>query len=842
MKLLKDLKINGRVEKILNFDKDDEANNHYIIKPQAGSPITLIELGTNDNYVSAGSKKKSLTFSKVGTEETGDCIIIKIILGYKQRTPIPKSLKLNRKDSQNQILQLERTDIPHVILEFGIEGVDKKKLIHIHIEDVVYNAIVDFGSEASQACWLKDSPNPSFINLTGAIRKANALTTNTDKDFVQYEHDEKEAKNFYRSIYYIKKELSDNNLSKLESWPDYNDTTVRFLVKVTEETEDIAQNYIQIPNTKILNFTTGGYAKNRVTINGDEIEIKDIKEGVIMTLVMNNIIKQTLMSIENNINTTYHKNKACGLILNILMPNVYPIHIVSQKLNQLAENIGQIAEEIPHINGVELRYISESDASLLGYINIHNEEPLKKGGYIIVDAGKGTLDFSLIEVDNKKALTNKRRGGIVGAGAAITYGIVVGLVHEYLYTYCEGFVGKSADKKEALIRQFIYNQILKCDDIAKLNMTMKNIENYKKVYNDSYGEEHRNTETDNKFRHQFEHLTLSDGGVCFNKVVESWIKSKHYLTRESSKYVTAEIEMIVYEALNRMKTALDKETAPVVVFTGRGCLMKELRVKLKKEMIAHRILEDSHDNELVPEETMKTGCMYINQLMTTGSYDTAESHQSFSILNRFEGKDDKNGGKEKKKETKQEEVDTIDQLRNIIEERGISSILGGYRHAKESSGNLAHGTDIGKIENAMSLINIGGWLYSIDKRFVDRYCKIFFDGTQYIITADGVEPQELNNAVIEGSQVAKLGFESLFPNINVDDELEENIIVIPKIPERGKTTEGLTSESKKDTLKKETKENNSPDSINESEEEQHALEKIKNTLGRFFKKHNKEKQ
>lgn len=841
MKLLKDLKINGRVEKILNFDKDDEANNHYIVKPQGRSPITLIELGANDNYVSTESKNKSLKFSKVETEEAGDCITIKLTLGpNKQNNTIPKDIKYNKKDSQNHILLLERTDIPHVILEFGIEGVDKKKLIHIHIEDVVYNAIVDFGSEASQACWLKDSPNPSFINLTSAIRKAIALTTDKDKDFVQYEHDEKESMNFYRSIYFIKKEVSDNNLAKLESWPDYTDTTVRFLVKVTEETEEIAQNYIQIPNTKILNFTTGGYAKNRVTINGDEIEIKDIKEGIVMTMVMNNIIKQTLMSIENNINSTYQKDKACGLILNILMPNVYPIHIVSQKLNQLAENIGQIAGEIPHINGVELRYISESDASLLGYINKHNEKPLKKGAYIIVDAGKGTLDFSLIEVDNKKALTNMRRGGIVGAGAAITYGMVVGLVHEYLYTYCEDFAAKSADKKEALIRHFIYNQILKCDDIAKLNMTMKNIENYKKVYNDSYGEEHKNTETDNKFRHQFEQLNLSEGGASFNKVVESWINSKHYLTKESSKYVTAEIEMIVYEALKRMKTALDKETAKVVVFTGRGCLMKELRVKLKKEMIAHRLLEDYDDNELVPEETMKTGCMYINQLLTTGSYDTAESHQSFSILNRFEGKDDKKGGKEKKKETKQEEVDTIDQLRNKIEERGISSILGGYRHAKESSGNLAHGTDIGKIENAMSLINIGGWLYSIDKRFVDKNCKIFFDGTQYIITADGVEPQELNNAVIEGSQVAKLGFESLFPNINVDDEKEENIIVIPQIPEMEKTTEEITSESEKDALKEE--ENTSPNSINETEEEQHALEKIKNKLGRFFKKHNKEKQ
>lgn len=929
MILLKDLKINGRVDKILNFDKEDEANNTYIVKQQAGSPITLFELGTKDNYISTDNAMRNLTISNIEKEVDDNCVTIKITLGDKLSPVLlncqyynsdmghysPKEiLKLqekineqiesahkviaqdqsidemcsqlassqeairqmlekcykelmggnenNRKmakdistmmhlmeqtnkdvsngpiksqtikyqqqileylhkhvnienlngityntitvnNTQAHQLQLKKVEKPHILLQFGISGILKKKNIHIYAEDVVYNAIVDFGSEASQACWLKDSPEPKSIKLTGSIRKASSLNEKKDSDFEQYEYDKKERIDLYRSIYYIKKKLTYDDLTNLDVWPDYSKETVRFLVDVTEEKTDIATKYIQIPNTKLLSFTTRGYANSWVSFNGDDYDIKDIKEGVIPTMVMNNIILQTLTTIENKITASGSENNACGLILNILMPNVYPIHMVSQKLNQLAENIKQIKTKIPHINGVELRYVSESDASLLGYLNMHTDKRLRGEDYLIIDAGKGTLDFSLLSVDRGTGLTNKRRGGIVGAGAAITYGVLVGLVNEYLTGYCKDYDNKSLADREHLIQDFIYNQILKCGDIAIVNKTMKNIEEYKKVYNSHYGASHSNIEFDQIGGSSFEDLRLNDETNSFNLVVESWIKDNHNLSEESAKYVTAEINLIVQEALKKMISSLYNERAQVVVFTGRGCLMTELRVRLKEELISHNLLEDATGNELVAKDTMKTGCMRINQLLITGNYDTAESNQSVTTHSLLEN-DDEN--KRNAVHKQQEEPDIIDKLRGRIERQGINTILRGYRSAT-TFGNLSHGINLGTITSILSLINIGGFYYYIHNRFVNKKCTLFYDGSNYIITANNIEPQVISDEYKVGIDDAKLEFESLFPNINIQDNEAERIVVIPRF-EKATEQEGIPPIEEKEE-KEENKENES---------------------------------
>ncbi len=952
MKLLKDLKINGRVDKILNFDKDDEANNTYIVKQQAGSPITLFELSTKENYVSDDNAPRSLNISGIEKEVDNNCVTIKITFGDKLSPVLqncqyynsdmgqysPKEIlnlqeKLNEQiesahkiiaqdqsinemcgqlaDSQEAIrqkleechkelkggdennrkmakeiytmmqqmevcikdlkngpirqqtnecqqkilkflqqhanienlngiiyntitnnktqahqLQLKKAEKPHIILQFGVSGILQKKIIHIYVEDVVYNAIVDFGSEASQACWLSDDNNPKYIKLTTAIRNASDLGTYDDADFIQYEQDEN--KDFYRSIYYIKEELTDSDSEKLDVWPDYKDDTIRFLWNVKDETKnepkDKANTYIQIPNTKILNYITDGYANNHIIIDNEKIEIKDIKEGVIPTLLMNNIILQTLLAIEKVIKIQKNSGKACGLILYVLMPNIYPIHIVSQKLNQLAENIKKIKENkdkkynkyikdnnadndnndiiIPHINGIELRYISESDASLLGYINLSNNklfDNTEKKDYLIIDAGKGTLDFSLTEVHSKNAITNKRRGGIVGAGAAITYGVLVGLVNEYLTGYCKDYDTKPIDDKEHLIQTFIFNQILKCPDIAIVNKTMKNIEEYKKVHNSYYGKGYGDITPDSTLASTFEDLTLKDGKNCFNNVVKSWIENRKKLSEKSAKYVTAEIELIVQEALTRMISSLYNEKANVVVFTGRGCLMKELRAKLKEGLIALNLLDDTPGNEIVAEKTMKTGCMHINQLLKTGSYDTAESRQSYSIEYLFGGTDGKNNNVKDSKNNNGEN-DLIEFGRVIIS-HGVRKIKYYFRGIRpnENYGNLAHGIELEPIKYAMSRINIGGYSYNIDQNFTDKKCKLYYDGEKYIIAANETTPEELGNEVLEVSKDARLGFESLFPNITIQDTKNERMVVIPKFEEETEEMTTPTKEEKEET-------------------------------------------
>lgn len=769
MKLVR-IKINNRVDRVFNFDdQPTQYNNHYIIRNgNYGEPRELFSVEEGAVIID-GRSVVPLAINKIEKADASNTLIV--TLG-KKKTDKNVSLEFveyiaARREFVCIMNKPESSDTWEV--KFKLDGSDSCISIFLHFASTIYDAIIDFGSEASQACWYKDG-NKRDINITKSINSLSNGGTTSYENHVQYESD-----TLYKSIYYFKKNIG---TEELKPWPDYSSDLLKFLVPTTEEVKDLYKDYFQLPNSKLAQFDIARLARMTVTADGEDVSLNEL--GIERTL-MNNIVMQTLLSIQSS---SKSNKDGVYVVLNILMPNVYPIHLTSQKLNQLAEDIhGLITndltkEKFKNIKAVELRSVSESDASLLGYAQSiqNNKKALKSGYYLIMDAGKGTLDFSLVEVSEERAYVNKSRAGIVGAGNAITYGLIIGLVNDYLSEMASGYVEKSDSERQKMIRLFVFNNILggkKTDeegiaiDVAKLQKFNQAVERYKKVYNGLY--EFRKaprimTEEDRERSEDFSKLTLKD----FTDWINALSDNSEMLTKESCGYVSIEIENIVSEAIRKMDNVVnclqqtDKSISTVkyVIFTGRGFLMKEFRDVMRKYLILNHIVVENETIEVTPLEHMKSGCLEINQLLTGGQYDASPSHQSIGLLRNIDDRSEDSSHIDaisKNKKTHDEAPDK--------QHRGLS-----FDPIRETrfDGNLEKEGIVIKGITAHSSISLGGWLYTIDTNFKGRKCTVYFDGIHYWITAKDVDSQRLDGAAAQNRYSSSLCFESLFPNVIIN--------------------------------------------------------------------------
>lgn len=778
MKLIK-IKINNRVEKILNFDDDTESNNnHYIIRYSGSHQDSKEIFRIADKYID-GSGERPLSMN-VKFEEPNQ-----VKVNIEEFVPAPRNSREDRdtRKEEKSLFELyeddnefickgrkpKNLDLLEVMFTFG--EVTHSIFLHYPSVGELYDAIIDFGSEASQACYIYDGEKQD-INLTQSIRENAGLRANEDNEYVQYENDR-----LYKSIYYIKKELA--TVSDIKEWPDYSGDVLKFLVSKETEVADLS-NYIQLPNSKLVPFRIADFAKTNIKVAGNNHPLWTIGRHRVERVLLNNIVFQVLAAIEHSAVT--NDIGEAFVVLNVLMPNVYPIHVIANKLNELAKNIEELIHQdnFSHVKAVELRSVSESDASLLGYINsiTNADKSISQGNYLIVDAGKGTLDFSMMHVNLDGGYVNKSRAGIVGAGNAVTYGVIVGLVHDYLGEMLAGFLDEKPDIQHRKMQEYIYGVVLRQggQDVAAMGAFSSAVEQYKRFYNSLYGKQTYRKLEESEASLRMEELALTP----FVQWIKKQTDDKKPLSKDGCDFVSSEIERIVDEAVGKMSDVLscdhvndDDNVVNTIVFTGRGCLMHELREMILNRLRMEKIIDEDCEVIVPKQEGMKEGCLNINQVLITNKYDESPSRQTCGVINPIVGTSPQKKSQHKKKVEEEKKPDW-----------GYDDFIGGGGGVRRAGGGVSY---VGQIEkdgirisgiSATSRVSIGGWQYDIDKRFKNKDCTIFFDGTCYWITAPDVEEQPLDAAVIAtANYTPQLTFESLFPNVNITSPAQVKIPV-----------------------------------------------------------------
>lgn len=348
-----------------------------------------------------------------------------------------------------------------------------------------YQATLDFGSEASQAILYNCADGRiscnnilrMFYELGQTLKKSidtSDYESSKNIEYIQYDKDER----LFRSHFFAKKVFQSNDAVNSEKVVDKEinpndnsngvistdasqsepqkgecnkgdtyDPTINpkdnphlHIMNTTHEIDLLKKDYFTLPNVKIACLS---HDRPLVTVKyadgEDSQDATRFKNRYFYRSAINAFVFQILKKISGEARAN---DIIAYLRLTVLMPNVYNQKELSERLKDLNEDVERMLKQdaFARIRGVEINAISESDASILGCMNSDNELALKlnKGNYLIIDAGKGTLDLSVLKYDphpqNNQNYVSLYRSGIVGSGNAITYAVFLDLMKQMLAT------------------------------------------------------------------------------------------------------------------------------------------------------------------------------------------------------------------------------------------------------------------------------------------------------------------------------------------------------------------------------------------------------------------------
>lgn len=498
-----------------------------------------------------------------------------------------------------------------------------KLLIHIGASHQLFDAVFDFGSEASQiACKQRsqESRRDPRINMLDRLlfdyyapalkegrvtRKAIAGDEGElsiwNVDYHRYlPYDEEDAK-LFRSSFLIRRSY-ENPLGWDASLPaaPFQEGAQEWISILGDNYDPRlldhrhGDSYHLIPNLKLAEL---GYIRDfKLQIGRRLAHFSDanIHEAAFRRL-MNQFLHLLLSEIDSKHPEVPHKL----LRLTLLVPNIYSqrrIHKLLENLQRDFERI--ILEHDPSVRGLEIQTLSESDASFLGLLSdpsvegMHQHQ-LKAGQhYLIIDIGKGTTDLSIMSTgEERDHFSSVFRSGFAGAGNALTYAFI-----ETLATVAAGDPD-SEERTEAL------KAIMEAEPAQKLEL-MRWVEKLKRRYSETAAA---------KARLPLEDLqnirALKPASRSFvsdlNRILEVEFVRAHRTIDDYFGFLSHTIQEITSRAVALIQRS-GVAKFPLVILSGRGFLLPELREAMQTALKEQFQI----GSFLLEEQKLKTSCLY----------------------------------------------------------------------------------------------------------------------------------------------------------------------------------------------------------------------------------------
>ncbi len=361
-------------------------------------------------------------------------------------------------------------------LEVGNRHFKTALKFHIAPPESMHEIIFDFGSDASQISISKfQSKKPQALDVINRLEEYFYLSKedlSEGKSYLKkyHQYDPSEP-DLFKSIFFIKKR---------EGKFDYCDTPnmhkerdlIKILTKRKKQDTLLEQHFIT-PNLKLSELVDyfDEYIKFKEPtdnpIGASEPAFVDIKDDIYRNII-NKFVHTALAKIQRSSTNT---NKQYFNII-LLVPNVYNQLKVYNLVENLYADLATYAKDYG-FEGYEINTLSESDASFLGMLSDSNVQSLNRldtnSNYLIIDAGKGTMDISIIRVGNSdRNFSSIYRTGIAGSGNIITYA--------FIETLATIWMGRNKTKR----RKFVL-EIIKANTTKKLRF-MEVVERLKKRF------------------------------------------------------------------------------------------------------------------------------------------------------------------------------------------------------------------------------------------------------------------------------------------------------------------------------------------------------------------------
>lgn len=320
--------------------------------------------------------------------------------------------------------------------------------------------VIDFGSEASQVGYKNCGPQSAIVqydileNIISQLNMADANSNYRREDFL---NNETGHNMLYRSFYAVKKRISkmERKTFPFNFSNNLADDEIRLFItrhEVAATQVSFRDEYEIIPNLKL------GIEKSLQLSMGNNTEDYSIRSH------KKELISAVLLRILRLMISTKPSFQQGGIIVTLLVPNIYTQHDVFELLNELRNQTGNllaslgIEDEALHI---EYETISESDAAFMGYQQTHADEVNLSNGEIalVIDCGKGTTDISMLLADDNENYSSFFRTGFAGAGNVLLYGFA----EDFLTLVLKAIPGSNDISVKDFISRHILDQNLTAD-------------------------------------------------------------------------------------------------------------------------------------------------------------------------------------------------------------------------------------------------------------------------------------------------------------------------------------------------------------------------------------------
>ncbi len=338
-----------------------------------------------------------------------------------------------------------------------------------------HRVVIDFGSEASQVAYKNCGPQSSLVhydileNIISRLKMNDAAKSYKRENFL---NNEPGQQSLYSSYYAVKKNLSQN---ERQNFPfnftdDLQNDEIRMFItrqEVGATQTFFRDNYEIIPNLKL------GIEKSL------QLSIDRQSEDYSIRSHKKELISAVLLRLLRLMISTKPEFREGGMIVTLLVPNIYTQHDVFEMLNELRSRTASLFTSLKIEKDklfIEYETISESDAAFMGYQQTHASDVQLTNGEmaLVIDCGKGTTDISILLADDNENYSSFFRTGFAGAGNVVSYG----LAEDFLTLALRTIPGNNDISIKDFISRHILNQNLTVDVLNFIQL----LENYKKRY------------------------------------------------------------------------------------------------------------------------------------------------------------------------------------------------------------------------------------------------------------------------------------------------------------------------------------------------------------------------
>ncbi len=449
--------------------------------------------------------------------------------------------------------------------------------------------VIDFGSEASQIGYKNCGPQSAIVqydileNIVSQLNMTDPSKNWRREDFLNHEAGQPML---YRSFYAVKKKI---NREARQTFPfnfgnNLADDEIRLFItrqEVAATQVSFRDDFEIIPNLKLgiekgLQLSMGNYT--------EDYSIRSHKKELICAVLLR------LLRLMINTKPSFQQG---GIIVTLLVPNIYTQHDVFEMLNELRSQTGKLLSSLGLADDalyIEYETISESDAAFMGYQQTHADEVNLSNGDIalVIDCGKGTTDISMVLADDNENYSSFFRTGFAGAGNVLLYGFA----EDFLTLVLKAIPGNNDISVRDFINRHILDQNLTTDVLNFIQLMEEQKKKFNNLASGSSGQAIGITEF----------ALLAENSLSTERTIGNLYKDQSTLLQyaevilkdrsirwddEVTGLIHKATDCIVHSIIASIRDVMTrdiKKRIKSVMLSGRAFYFDELKVKLQKEL------------------------------------------------------------------------------------------------------------------------------------------------------------------------------------------------------------------------------------------------------------------